>query len=79
MGPCYDAAMKDWTPIGTVGIALAGLMFMFQSQTQVQFAALQSQIENLGEHIEAIDGRVYEMNERLTRVETFIIESAVQP
>ncbi len=71
--------MKEWIPIVTVGIALAGLMFMFQAQTQVQFAALQSQIENLGERIETMDGRVYDMNERLTRVETLIVESAAQP
>ena len=71
--------MKGWIPIVTVGIALAGLMFMFQSQTQVQLDGLQSQIATLGERIETLDGRMYEMNERLTRVETLIVESTVQP
>ena len=71
--------MKEWIPIVTVGIALVGLMFMFQSQTQIQLAGLQSQIATLGERIETLDGRMYEMNERLTRVETLIVESTVQP
>ena len=31
---------------------------------------LQSEIATLGERIETLDGRMYEMNERLTRVET---------
>ena len=44
----------------TVGIALAGLMFSFQSQTNSR--------------LEQLDNRVYEMNERLTRIETRISE-----
>ena len=71
--------MKGRIPIVTVGFALAGLMFMFQSQTQVQLDGLQSQIATFGERIETLDGRMYEMNERLTRVETLNVESTVQP
>ncbi len=52
---------------------------MFQSQTQVQLDGLQSQIATFGERIETLDGRMYEMNERLTRVETLNVESTVQP
>ena len=52
---------------------------MFQSQRQVQLAASQLQIENLSERIETINGRIYDTNKRLARVETLIVEDAAHP
>ena len=84
--------MKDWVPVVTVGLGLAGLMFALHTQTQNQFADVRSDIEQLDNRftsriealddrltsrIEALDGRVYEMNERLTRVETRILQAVL--
>ena len=73
--------MKDWVPVVTVGLGLAGLMLALHTQTQNQFADVRSDIEQLDNRftsrIEALDGRVYELNERLTRVETRIIEAVL--
>ncbi len=74
--------MKDWIPVATVGLGLAGLMLALHAQTQGQFADVRSDIAQLDERltarIESLDQRVYELNERLTRVETRVLE-AVQP
>ena len=74
--------MKDWIPVATVGLGLAGLMLALHAQTQRQFADVRSDIAQLDERltarIESLDQRVYELNERLTRVETRVLE-AVQP
>ena len=67
--------MKDWVPVVTVGLGLAGLMLALHTQTQNQFADVRSDIEQLDNRftsriealddrltsrIEALDGRVYE-------------------
>lgn len=85
--------MKDWVPVVTVGLGLAGLMLALHMQTQDELAGIRSsvdrlddrlttQIESLDDRVtsqlSSLDGRVYELNERVTRVETRILE-AVQP
>ena len=68
--------MKDWIPVVTVGFILAGLML-------TQFAAVQTSIgrldDRLTSQIETLNNQVYELNERVTRVETLILDAADQP
>ena len=77
--------MKEVLTILGVGIALAGLMVSFQSQTQSHDSALQSQTQNhisglqsqmesqfatVQSTLDRLDERGYELNERLTRIES---------
>ena len=66
--------MKEVLTVIGVGIAIATLMFSFQSQTQSQISALQSQMESqfATAHgiLDRLDDRGYELNERLSRIES---------
>ena len=74
--------MKDWIPVVTVGVGLAGLILVLHAQTQDQLAGVGTDIERLDDRltvrIESLDERVYELNERLARVETRILEAVQQ-
>ena len=60
----------------TLIVAIGGLMIALQSQTQNQIAAFQSQTLD---RLDRLDQQVYELNERVTRIETLIQESVPQP
>ena len=68
--------MKDWVQTLTLIVAIGGLMIALQLQTQSQIAAFQSQTLD---RLDRLDQQVYELNERVTRLETLILESVPQP
>ena len=79
--------MKDWVQTLTLIVAIGGLTIALQSQTQSQIAAFQSQTQNqiaafqsqTLDRLDRLDRQVYELNERVTRLETLILESVPQP
>ncbi len=79
--------MKDWVQTLTLIVAIGGLTIAFQSQTQSQIAAFQSQTQSqiaafqsqTLDRLDRLDRQVYELNERVTRIETLILESVPQP
>ncbi len=68
--------MKDWTQTLTIaGLILALAALMYGQHVSME-ARIDARFDRLESRIEAVDARVYELNERLTRVETLILNPA---